>query len=91
MSKSQFNIKISSELLMQIKKQAIRSGKSLTDHITELIETSLEKQNLDIYNQLSVERIENIENRLLSIENTISNIKHLSHNSEQFKEKQFVD
>tara|TARA_B100001250_G_C19796230_1_gene788832 strand:+ start:98 stop:322 length:225 start_codon:yes stop_codon:yes gene_type:complete len=74
MSKSQFNIKISSELLKQIKMQAMRSGKSLTDHITELIEMSLRKPNLDSSDQIYLERIEKIENRLLSIENIIGNL-----------------
>ena len=77
MSKTQFNIKISSELLKQIKKQAMRAGKSLTDHVTGLIETSLKNENLEIYNKPSDERIEKIEKRLLSIENSIRNVKIL--------------
>tara|TARA_Y100000766_G_C18625844_1_gene468366 strand:- start:222 stop:485 length:264 start_codon:yes stop_codon:yes gene_type:complete len=87
MNKSQFNIKISSELLKQIKMQAMRSGKSLTNHITELIESSLKKQDLDVSNQLSIERIEKIENRLLVIETAISNQSHLSLQLTKTKDK----
>ena len=48
MTKSQFNIKISKELLTQIKRQAMMSGKSLTEHITDLVAKSLSEN--DIHN-----------------------------------------
>jgi len=87
MAKSQFNVKISSELLTQLKSQAMRSGKTLTDNVTELIEMSLKREESDVFNQLPVERIEKVENRLSSIVTAISNLKHLSLNSTQFKDR----
>ena len=75
MKKSQFNIKISSELLKQIKMQAMRSGKSLTDHITELIEMSLKKTDPDSLPQIPLERIKKIENRLFVLEASIEDLK----------------
>ena len=41
MTKSQFNIKISKDLLIKVKRQAMMSGKSLTEHITDLVTKSL--------------------------------------------------
>ena len=41
MNKSQFNIKISTDLLASVKRQAIMSGKNLTEHITDLLKKSL--------------------------------------------------
>ena len=41
MTKSQFNIKISKDLLIRVKRQAMMSGKSLTEHITDLVVNSL--------------------------------------------------
>ena len=87
MAKSQFNVKISSELLTQLKSQAMRSGKTLTDNVTELIEMSLKREELDVFNQLPVERIEKIENRLSSMETAISNLEQLILNSTQFKNR----
>ena len=43
MIKSQFNIKISKDLLTSVKRQAIKSGKSLTEHITDLVKKSLDE------------------------------------------------
>ena len=51
MTKSQFNIKISKDLLIKVKKQAMMSGKSLTEHITDLVTNSLSEndiQNIDL-------------------------------------------
>ena len=41
MTKSQFNIKISKDLLIKVKRQAMMSGKSLTEHITDLVTNCL--------------------------------------------------
>ena len=51
MNKSQFNIKISKELLTRLKRQAIMSGKTLTGHITDLITQSLAE---DDYEELGI-------------------------------------
>ena len=54
MTKSQLNIKISRDLLTKIKRQAMMSGKSLTEHITDLVIKSLsenELPNIDNYTE----------------------------------------
>ncbi len=75
MSKSQFNIKISKDLLTKIKKQAMMSGKSLTEHITDLVTKSLSENNFpkseDFYN----DRFVALEQRFLNIESIVSNIE----------------
>ena len=87
MNKSQFNIKISSEVLKQIKRQAIRSGRSLTDHVTKLIEKSLKGDEINESNQPSIERIEKIETRILSIELAIDNLEKSIPNPSQLTKK----
>ena len=47
MTKSQFNIKISKDLLIRVKRQAMMSGKSLTEHITDLVVSSLSKSDVE--------------------------------------------
>ena len=73
MAKSQFNIKISKDLLTKIKRQAITSGKTLTEHITDLIEKSLSEDMDDLRNNSLEEQISAIEERLLSIESKVTN------------------
>ena len=84
MSKSQFNIKISKDLLIKIKKQAMMSGKSLTEHITDLVTKSLSENDFpkseDFYNK----RFQALEQRLLNIESIVSNREYLSQNLKPF-------
>ena len=64
MTKSQFNIKISKDLLIKVKRQAMMSGKSLTEHITDLVTKSLsdnDKHNTDLS---SVNKINTLEERI---------------------------
>ena len=78
MTKSQFNIKISKSLLTQIKRQAVRSGKTLTEHITDLIVKSLaenDKQELDGH---SINMFNALEDRLLTIESKLNNLVYTS-------------
>ena len=78
MTKSQFNIKISKDLLTQVKRQAMMSGRSLTEHITNLITKSLSETdniNLDIN---SSSKIKNLEKRLLALESIVSNREYMS-------------
>ena len=84
MIKSQFNIKISKDLLSKIKKQAMMSGKSLTEHITDLVTKSLSENDFpkseDFYNK----RIQALEQRLLNIESIVSNREYLSQKLKPF-------
>ena len=60
MTKSQFNIKISKDLLVRVKRQAMMSGKSLTEHITDLVNNSLSEDNIQNTNLSSNNKITNL-------------------------------
>ena len=70
MTKSQFNIKIPKELLIQVKRQAMMSGKSLTEHITDLITNSLSENGIQD-TSFSSDKIRDIEKRLLLLESIV--------------------
>jgi len=78
MTKSQFNIKISKELLTQVKRQATKSGKTLTEHITDLISKSLSENDLQDIDSYYPKQIKDFEERLLDIESIVSNREYLS-------------
>ncbi len=76
MTKSQFNIKISKDLLVRVKRQAMMSGKSLTEHITDLVTNSLsEDNNINISYD---DKIKDLEKRLISLESIVRNREYLS-------------
>ena len=70
MTKSQFNIKIPKELLIKVKRQAMMSGKSLTEHITDLITNSLSENGIQD-TSFSSDKIKDIEERLLLLESIV--------------------
>ena len=91
MTKSQFNIKISKDLLIKVKRQAMMSGKSLTEHITDLVTKSLsdnDNQNIDLS---SVNKIKNLEKRLLSLESIVSNREYLSQKLKPFTNSEAIN
>ena len=78
MTKSQFNIKISKDLLHKVKRQAMMSGKSLTEHITDLVTKSLSDEGFPSSNNSLEDRLNGIDHRLLRIESKLSNFEYLS-------------
>ena len=91
MTKSQFNIKISKDLLIKVKRQAMMSGKSLTEHITDLVTKSLsdnDTQNIDLP---SVNKIEDLEKRLLYLESIVTNREYLSPKLKPFTNSEAVN
>ena len=96
MTKSQFNIKISQDLLIRVKRQAMMSGKSLTEHITDLVTNSLSENDIQNRDFSSINRIKGLEERLLSLESIVRNLKYLSEklkpftNSEAFNCTKFM-
>ena len=91
MTKSQFNIKISKDLLIKVKRQAMMSGKSLTEHITDLVTKSLsdnDNQNIELS---SVNKIKNLEKRLLSLESIVSNREYLSQKLKPFTNSEAIN
>ena len=91
MDKSQFNIKISKDLLIRVKRQAMMSGKSLTEHITDLVIKSLSEddvQNNDLY---SVNKLKDLQDRLLTLESIVSNREYLSEKLKPFTNSEAVN
>ena len=84
MTKSQFNIKISKDLLIKVKRQAMMSGKSLTEHITDLITKSLLENSLQESNDFSHERFRDMEDRLITLESIVSNREYISEKIKPF-------
>ena len=67
MDKSQFNIKMSKELLTNVKRQAMMSGKSLTEHITDLVTKSLSENDIKDTFSSTDKKIKNLQERLLNL------------------------
>jgi predicted DNA binding CopG/RHH family protein len=91
MTKSQFNIKISKDLLIKVKRQAMMSGKSLTEHITDLVTKSLSDKGNQNNDLSSVNTIKNLEKRLLSLESIVSNREYLSQKLKPFTNSEAVN
>ena len=91
MTKSQFNIKISKDLLIKVKRQAMMSGKSLTEHITDLVTKSLSDNDIQNIYLSSVNKIEDLEKRLLSLESIVTNREYLSQKLKPFTNSEAVN
>ena len=91
MTKSQFNIKISKDLLIKVKRQAMMSGKSLTEHITDLITNSLSENDIQNIDLSSVNKIKDLERRLLSLESIVSNREYLSQKLKPFTNSEAIN
>ena len=91
MNKSQFNIKISKDLLIKIKRQAMMSGKSLTEHITDLITNSLSENDIKNSDSSNAYKIFDLEKRLLSLESIVSNREYLSKKIKPFTNSEAVN
>lgn len=87
MTKSQFNIKISKDLLLRVKRQAMMSGKSLTEHITDLVKESLSIN--DKFN--SAYTTSDFENRLLTLESIVRNREYISQDVKPFTNLEAVN
>ena len=91
MDKSQFNIKISKDLLLSFKRQAMMSGKSLTEHITDLIKHSLADNYFKNNDLEALKKIKDLEKRLLSIESTVGNREYLSQKLKPFTNSEAIN
>ena len=91
MTKSQFNIKISKDLLIKVKRQAMMSGKSLTEHITDLVTKSLSDNDIQNIDLSSVNKIEDFEKRLLSLESIVANREYLSQKLKPFTNSEAIN
>ena len=91
MTKSQFNIKISKDLLIKVKRQAMMSGKSLTEHITDLVTKSLSDNDIQNNDLSLVDKIEDLEKRLLSLESIVTNREYLSQKLKPFTNSEAIN
>ena len=105
MTKSQFNIKISKDLLTQVKSQATRLGKTLTEHITDLVTKSLSDNDLlnnnfeylDNLNDLatnnavSLDDFKDLDKRLLHIESIVGNREYVSERIKPFSNSEAIN
>ena len=91
MTKSQFNIKISKDLLIRVKRQAMMSGKSLTEHITDLVTNSLSDEDIQNTHLSSVDKIKDLEKRLLSLESIVRNREYLSEKLKPFTNSEAIN
>ena len=91
MTKSQFNIKISKDLLTRVKRQAMMSGKSLTEHITDLVTNSLNDNDSQNTHSSSVDQIKDLEKRLLSLESIVRNREYLSQKLKPFTNSEAIN
>ena len=91
MTKSQFNIKISKDLLIRVKRQAMMSGKSLTEHITDLVTNSLSENDIKNTDISLVNKIKDLEERLLSVESIVSNREYLSKRLKPFTNSEAIN
>ena len=91
MTKSQFNIKISKDLLIKVKRQAMMSGKSLTEHITDLVTKSLSDNDIQNIDLSSDNKIEDLEKRLLSLESIVTNREYLSQKLKPFTNSEAIN
>ena len=91
MTKSQFNIKISKDLLIKIKRQAMMYGKNLTEHITDLVTKSLSDNDIQNIYPSSVNKIEDLEKRLLSLESIVTNREYLSPKLKPFTNSEAIN
>ena len=91
MNKSQFNIKISKDLLDKIKRQAMRSGKSLTEHITDLVTKSLSDNNIPVEDMNFADKLKGLEERLLTMESIVKNREYLSEKLNPFTNSEAIN
>ena len=91
MTKSQFNIKISKDLLIRVKRQAMMSGKSLTEHITDLVTNSLSADDIQNTHLSSFDKIKDLEKRLLSLESIVRNREYLSKKLKPFTNSEAIN
>ena len=91
MAKSQFNIKIEKDLLIKVKRQAMMSGKSLTEHITALVARSLSENNSHTSEDIFEDRLQFLEDRLINVESSVSNLEYISEDLRPFTNPEAIN
>tara|TARA_B100000965_G_C19479836_1_gene707991 strand:- start:111 stop:671 length:561 start_codon:yes stop_codon:yes gene_type:complete len=82
---------MSKDLLSRVKKQAMRSGKSLTEHITDLVTQSLSENEFKHLDFNSSNKIKELEERLISLESIVRNREYLSQALKPFTNSEAIN
>ena len=92
MSRSQLNIKLPERTLKRIKRQAMMKGKTLTQHLVDLINRSLEDEILEDDNLLINDAtIHGVLHRLLRVESAIQNYSYLNTGLTPFSDQEAIN
>ena len=91
MTKSQFNVKISKDLLIRVKRRAMMSGKSLTEYITDLIRNDLSDNEIEQNNFSLFNNARDFEERLMILESIVGNREYLSKKLTPFTNKEAIN
>ena len=73
--RSQLNINIDSDLMKQIKQNAVKCEMSIGSYVNILLKCYLTNKDLEDHNEKKLERINKIENKLNQINNYLDKLK----------------
>ena len=72
--RSQLNINIDSDLMKKIKQNAVQSEMSIGSYVNILLKCYLTNKDLEDHNEIKLERINKIENKLSEINNYLDKL-----------------
>ena len=73
--RTQLNINIDSDLMKQIKNNAVQSDMSIGNYVNILLKCYLTNKDLEDHNEIKMERLNKIENKLTQINNYLDKLK----------------
>ena len=73
--RTQLNINIDSDLMKQIKNNAVQSEMSIGNYVNILLKCYLTNKELEDHNQIKMERLNKIESKLTQINNYLDKFK----------------
>ena len=73
--RSQLNINIDTDLMKQIKKNAVKCEMSIGSYVNILLKCYLTNKDLEDHNEIKLERINKIESKLSEINNYLDKLK----------------
>ena len=73
--RTQLNINIDSDLMKQIKKNAVQSEMSIGSYVNIIIKCYLTNKDLENHNEVKLERLNKIESKLTQINNYLDKLK----------------
>ena len=73
--RTQLNINIDSDLMKQIKNNAVQSEMSIGNYVNILLKCYLTNKDLEDHNEIKIERLNKIESKLKQINNYLDKFK----------------